>query len=300
MPSRLLAFYYRLSWPVIALILAIAVSSPARSQNSLYSRIFGEAVVNDSVGTVSTFIDDDTPTNEFLSDERSMGAAFTVHSAIAAQAQTDYGINRAYAFAEYKGPGDPTIATLSALATAESRYSDTFTPLVPGHDGESGSVRFRFAVTGNTVQSGGGSLYFFMNREAVLTVVGAEGNTVYFETGLLPVTFGTASTFEVMLNVLANVQGYSFEGEMAEADYLNTAVLENLAFFNSNNRPLSDVSLLTTSDTVYAVSSVAAPEPASIALLSMTAVCLIGIARRHEDENSSPSPTPAGYLGREE
>ncbi len=87
-----------------------------------------------------------------------------------------------------------------------------------------------------------------------------------------------------MLSVQASIGGNIAGGANAEANYLDTAMVNSLVLVDANGNPISGADIITASGTNYNALSettppVGAPEPCSLGLLGLGVLGLIGLRR---------------------
>jgi hypothetical protein len=224
-----------------------------------------------------------------------------------AAAVSNYGRLGATAHANISGgiPGSQ-VALFESVGAA--RFSDTLTvtsPLVVA--GTAGSVRYSFSVDGQSTSLGAPGAYLFGDTYAVLdiqqntgpvyevmnahvrrgdtgtlsnspppagwsTSMGSLGGASTFVSLDLPMTWGTS--WEVKVGLLAWAYG------TADANFLSTARLTGMTFYNASPIAISNFALTAASGTDYVN---AVPEPASVLLMLAGLGVLVWRVRRSLD-----------------
>ena len=205
--------------------LTLVAVTPALARQTLNSSISGYADTSDrptltlnAPASTTTLIVSQTRTQNSINTDATASAS--------GMAQTDYGINKAFARATATGDSD-LFSSADADVTAISFWEDTVTVNLAGQTGQAGTIMYSFAVDGSRLDSGPG----FNNRQFLIKQNGttveqlsnneADGTV---SSGVLNIVYGTPFTISAALTVRAAT--FSSElPEVAEADYFNTATV---------------------------------------------------------------------------
>jgi len=242
-----------------------------------------------------------------------------------ASSNANYGKVGAEAHGTYTGWSDGLTRTGSEGFATFRDGMTPFSPTVPV--GSHGFTNLHFTIDGsaNVVGTGASGIVvrFQQNNGPIDTMLDAlvngssNPNTFYpydgpgragfaitpfsvsgsgvFETGLLPVTFGTAFDFKLgLLSWLVPGKDVSID-----VNFSSSALLTGIDVFDAVGNPVVDFSIESGSGTQYDANGVHIPEPSSLILCLTAALSLIGMSRfsKRATASSRRSKLPGPIAG---